>query len=82
MGITLDHVTYSYKSKYQTVLAVDDVSYSFEPGKCYAIIGKSDSGKTTLLSLMAGLDLPTTGEILMDGKSTVTGTGTRCATMW
>ena len=70
MSISLKNVSYSYKGKYQTVRAVNDVSYDFEPGKCYAIIGKSGSGKTTLLSLMAGLDLPTEGEIIIDGKST------------
>ena len=70
MSISLKNVSYSYKGKFQTVKAVDDVSCDFEPGKCYAIIGKSGSGKTTLLSLMAGLDLPTEGEILVDGKST------------
>ena len=70
MGITLNRVSYSYQGKYQTVRAVDEVSYDFEPGKLYAIIGSSGSGKTTLLSLMAGLDLPTGGEILVDGKST------------
>ncbi len=70
MSISLKHVSYSYKGKFQTVRAVDDISYDFEPGKCYAIIGKSGSGKTTLLSLMAGLDLPTEGEIIVDGKST------------
>ena len=70
MSISLKNVSYSYKGKYQTVRAVDDVSYEFEPGKCYAIIGKSGSGKTTLLSLMAGLDLPTEGDIIVDGKST------------
>ncbi len=70
MSISLKNVSYSYKGKYQTVRAVDGVSYDFEPGKCYAIIGKSGSGKTTLLSLMAGLDLPTEGEIIVDGKST------------
>ena len=70
MGISLKHVSYSYRGKYQTVRAVDDVSYDFEPGKLYAIVGKSGSGKTTLLSLMAGLDLPTGGEVIVDGKST------------
>ena len=70
MSISLKHVSYSYRGKYQTVRAVDDVSFDFEPGKLYAIIGKSGSGKTTLLSLMAGLDLPSEGEILIDGKST------------
>lgn len=70
MSISLKNVSYSYQGKFQTVKAVDGVSYDFEPGKCYAIVGKSGSGKTTLLSLMAGLDLPTEGEILVDGKST------------
>ncbi len=70
MSISLKNVSYSYQGKFQTVKAVDGVSYDFEPGKCYAIVGKSGSGKTTLLSLMAGLDLPTAGEILVNGKST------------
>ena len=70
MSISLQNVSYSYKGKFQTVRAVNGVSYDIEPGKCYAIIGKSGSGKTTLLSLMAGLDLPTEGNILVDGKST------------
>ena len=70
MGMSLKNVSYSYRGKYQTVRAVDGVSYDFEPGKLYAIIGKSGSGKTTLMSLMAGLDLPTEGEIFVDGKST------------
>ena len=70
MGISLKNVSYSYKGKFQTVRAVDGLSYDFEAGKCYAIIGKSGSGKTTLLSLMAGLDLPTGGEITVEGKST------------
>ena len=70
MSITLKNVSYSYQGKYQTVKAVNDVSYDFQPATLYAIIGKSGSGKTTLLSLMAGLDLPTEGDILVDGKST------------
>jgi putative ABC transport system ATP-binding protein len=70
MSISLQNVSYSYKGKFQTVRAVNGVSYDFEPGKCYAIVGKSGSGKTALLSLMAGLDLPTEGNILVDGKST------------
>ncbi len=70
MSISLKQVSYSYHGKYQTVRAVNQVSYDFEAGKFYAVIGKSGSGKTTLLSLMAGLDLPTEGEILVEGKST------------
>ena len=70
MAIQLKNVSYSYRGKYQTVKAVNEVSYDFQPATLYAIIGKSGSGKTTLLSLMAGLDLPTEGEVMLDGKST------------
>ena len=70
MAIELKNVSYSYEGKYQTVKAVNDVSFRFQPATLYAIVGSSGSGKTTLLSLMAGLDLPTEGEIIVAGKST------------
>lgn len=66
--LTVKNVSYTYKSKYQMVEAVSNVSCVFETGKVYAIIGHSGSGKSTLLSLLAGLDLPTEGEILIEGK--------------
>ena len=50
-----DHVSYSYRTKYQKVDAVRDVSCTFEQGGFYAIIGESGSGKSTFLSLLAGL---------------------------
>ena len=68
--IELKNVSYSYRSKYYTVHAVQQVNAVFERGKFYAIIGKSGSGKTTLLSLLAGLDLPKEGEIIFDGTPT------------
>lgn len=45
-----------------------DVNLSFERGKIYAILGQSGSGKTTFLSLLAGLDSPKTGKIYLDDK--------------
>lgn len=63
-----EEVSYVYKSKYQTVEAVSDVSCTFDTGKVYAIVGHSGSGKTTFLSLLAGLDLPTKGEIYLEDK--------------
>ena len=62
-------VYYSYKTKYQTVKALNGVNADFEQGKFQAIIGKSGCGKTTLLSLLAGLDLPQSGEVLYDDQS-------------
>ncbi|MBR4888714.1 MAG: ABC transporter ATP-binding protein [Clostridia bacterium] len=45
-----------------------DLSYDFEKGKMYCIIGKSGAGKTTLLSILSGLAAPESGEILYEGK--------------
>ena len=71
MGILqAQNVHYIYQSKYQKVHAVKGINFDFGDGKFYAIVGKSGCGKTTFLSLLAGLDLPTEGQILYDGKST------------
>lgn len=53
------------------VQALSDVSFSVEPGEYVAIMGESGSGKTTLLNILAALDKPTNGEVLLDGKSFV-----------
>lgn len=68
--LRLDHASFTYQNKSQSVQAVKQVSCAFQPGQCYAIVGKSGSGKTTLLSLLAGLELPTDGKVLYNGKPT------------
>lgn len=68
--LKLENVSYIYKNRYQSVKAVNDVTFEFEEGRVYAIVGKSGSGKTTTLSMLAGLDLPTNGRVIYDGKST------------
>ncbi len=68
--ITLESVKYTYSNLYQTMEALKNVSCSFEQGKIYAIIGKSGSGKSTMLSLMAGLDIPGSGDVYFRGQST------------
>lgn len=65
--LNVEQVSYTYRSKYQTIEAVKNVSCAFETGKMAAITGESGSGKSTLLSLLAGLDLPTKGKIFIDG---------------
>ena len=65
-AIELRNVKYVYQTKYQRVEALRGISYAFEPGKVYAIMGSSGCGKTTLLSLMAGLDVPTEGSVLCE----------------
>jgi putative ABC transport system ATP-binding protein len=68
--IELRDVKYVYQTQYQRVEALRGISFAFESGKVYAIMGSSGGGKTTLLSLMAGLDVPTDGSVLCKGTST------------
>lgn len=51
------------------ITALEDISFTVEKGEYTAIMGESGSGKTTLLNLLASIDKPTSGEILLDGKS-------------
>ncbi|WP_160689889.1 ABC transporter ATP-binding protein [Clostridium sp. C2-6-12] len=53
------------------VQALDDISFSVESGEYIAIMGESGSGKTTLLNILASLDKPTSGEVLLEGKNIV-----------
>lgn len=47
---------------------LDNISYEFEKGKVYTIVGESGSGKTTFLSIIAGLDTPTSGTVYYHDK--------------
>ena len=53
----------------QKVQALQSVSFSVEKGEWVAIMGESGSGKTTLLNLVAALDRPTSGQILLEGQN-------------
>ena len=68
--LTATNVSYEYRNAFQTVKAVNGVSCDFMQGKVYAIVGASGSGKTTFLSLLAGLDIPTSGSITLGDKTT------------
>ncbi len=52
----------------QKVQALTDASFSVEEGEFVAIMGESGSGKTTLLNILAALDKPTEGQVLLEGK--------------
>ena len=67
MILEAKNVLYSYKSKRDKII-LKNVSATFEEATFYAIVGSSGSGKTTFLSLLAGLDNPVSGTILYNGE--------------
>jgi len=62
-----DDLQKSYRSGGRPLAALRNVSFQVEPGETVAIVGPSGSGKTTLLGLLAGLDRPSGGRVLLDG---------------
>jgi putative ABC transport system ATP-binding protein len=64
----LENVRKVYKMGTESVVALDDISLTFENGKIYCLLGTSGSGKSTLLNLLAGLEKPTMGSIQFNGK--------------
>ncbi len=63
--------TYTTRFGGQQVHALTNVNFAVEPGEYVAIMGESGSGKTTLLNILAALDKPTSGSVLLDGKDIV-----------
>jgi len=58
----------TYQSDSGTIQAVDDVSIQVAAGEFVALVGPSGSGKTTMLSILAALLKPTSGQVLLDGQ--------------
>ena len=58
------------RAGYGERLVLNGVDLALRPGEVLALIGPNGSGKTTFLSLLAGLDVPAGGAITLDGKST------------
>jgi len=67
--IELKNVTKVVRSGTEDLTILDDVSIEIPDGEFVAVTGASGSGKSTLLGLIAGLDAPTSGEILIDGDA-------------
>lgn len=65
--IELNNVTKTVRSGTEDLTILDDVSFDIPSGQFVAVTGASGSGKSTLLGLIAGLDAPTSGKIVVDG---------------
>jgi NitT/TauT family transport system ATP-binding protein len=63
--LSIAHVGKTYAN---TVRALDGISLTVVPGEIVAVVGGSGCGKSTLLRLVAGLDTPSAGQVLLDGK--------------
>ena len=66
--LRVENLTKVYGKGENEVRALDGVSFSVEKGEFVAVIGPSGSGKSTLLHSLGGVDRPTSGRVLMDGK--------------
>lgn len=71
MSLVVDHVTKEFRIrkgfKSSTLVAVNDVSFTLEPGKTIALVGESGSGKSTIAKMIMRLEMPTKGDITVDG---------------
>lgn len=67
--ITISHLTKTYKRDKQEITVLNDVSLDIAKGDFVALMGPSGSGKTTLLNIIAGIDRPTNGEVMIDGTN-------------
>jgi len=65
--VVAENLTKVYRSGHRLVRALDEVSFEAQAGQTLAVIGESGSGKSTLTRLITGLELPTTGRILING---------------
>ncbi|WP_020496105.1 methionine ABC transporter ATP-binding protein [Sciscionella marina] len=65
--ITVEHLTKSFSTNGNRVLALDDVNLDVQPGSVYGVLGTSGSGKSTLAKVVAGAERPDRGAVRIDG---------------
>ena len=68
--LQVENVTKRYRASGEDVVALDGVSLAARAGEFISIVGRSGCGKTTLLNLSGAMDFPSSGEILIRGRST------------
>ncbi len=68
--LKMQNVYKTYKNGDEFLHALHDVSLEFQPGDFAFLLGESGSGKSTLLNVLSGLDVPSKGSVLIEGKDT------------
>ncbi|MDU9376460.1 Nitrate import ATP-binding protein NrtD [Methanocorpusculaceae archaeon Sp1] len=66
--VRVNHATKKFETRKGMVTALEDVNLEIHDGEFVCLLGPSGCGKTTLLRMISGLDIPTSGEITIDGK--------------
>ena len=67
MHLQVENVSKKFGAGGSSKLVLDDINFTVKAGEFVALVGSSGSGKSTIMRLVAGLDLPTAGEILVNG---------------
>lgn len=67
--IEFNHVSKEYKTGETVIKALDDASFTVEKGELAVILGTSGAGKTTALNILGGMDVATSGKIIVDGRN-------------
>lgn len=67
--IEFNHVSKEYKTGETVIKALEDASFTVEKGELAVILGTSGAGKTTALNILGGMDVATSGEIIVDGRN-------------
>ena len=71
MHLEISHLYKEFRTKKGIIVALKDINMHVETGEFVCVVGASGSGKSTLLRLIAGLDFPTSGEIMVDNANII-----------
>ena len=66
--VELKNVSKTYKTGEKEFKALDSIDLSINKGELVVVLGPSGAGKSTLLNLIGGMDIPTKGDVIIDGE--------------